>query len=136
VKGQRLINDHSFVCPELSGKKIESMVGHYEGNQPNGIDMVVLKIEGKDLYQRFFLDAGMGFWEEWSKEEATEDYEECQGIDLSSKYFLSGKSIVTIDCKGSYEELSSITFEIENTKFIYQYADKNDLESETVLHQL
>jgi hypothetical protein len=136
MDGQRLINDHSFVCPELAGKKIESMVGYYEGDQPNGIDMVVLKVEGKDLYQRFFLDAGIGFWEEWSEEEATEDYENFQPIDLSSKYFLSGKNIEAIECKGSYKEFSSIIFEIENTKLIYQYTDNNDLESETVLHQL
>jgi hypothetical protein len=111
-------------------------VGYYQGDQPNGIDVVVLKIEGSDLYQRFFLDAGIGFWEEWCREEAIEDYEDCQTIDLYSKYFLAGKSVAIIECKGSYEELSSIIFEIDNTKLIYQYTDKNDLESETVLHQL
>ncbi len=136
MKGQRLINDHNFVCPVLSGKKIESMVGYYEGGQPNGIDLVVLKIEGIDFYQRFFLDAGIGFWEEWNKEEATEDYEDRQEIDLSSKYFLSGKIIKKIECKGSYEEFSSIIFEIENTKLVFRYLDKNNIDSETMLHQL
>jgi hypothetical protein len=56
--------------------------------------------------------------------------------DLSSKHFLSGKNIEIIKCKGSYENLSSIIFKIDNTKLIYQYIDKDDLESETVLHQL
>ena len=132
----RLDNDHSFECSNLVGKTLESFVGYYDGENEDRIDMLILKLKELDLYQRFFLDAAIGFWEEYDLETATSEYEDVNKIDLAEKYSLSGESVISIVCNGSYEEFSSFSFEIGELKLLFHYLDNNDFDSETVLEKL
>jgi len=94
MEGQRLKNDFSFSCASLAGKTIEFFVVYFSEYSENDILMIVLKLKEKDLYQRFFLDAGIGFWEEWNEEEALFDLEDCKTIDLGVRLGLLNKDLM------------------------------------------
>jgi len=134
--GDRLINDHNFECPSLIGMTVESLIGFYEGKVENGIDMLILKLKELELYQRFFLDAAIGFWEENDFESVNSDYEDAKKIDLAEKYSLFGTKVVSIVCHGSVEEFSSLVFDIGTVKLHFHYLDRKNMDSETVLEKL
>jgi hypothetical protein len=130
---QRLKNDHSFTCATLRGKELESFSGYYTEGSQSEILMLVLKVKGSRMYQRFFLDTGIGVWEEWERDEVFADLEELSSIDIAGEHKLGGKTIKNIFCGGSYEELSYLTFDIGNTRVVLMYEEGGDREPETVL---
>lgn len=134
--GDRLVNDHCFECNALATQKVESFFGYYEGHESDGIDMLILKLKENDMYQRFFLDAGLGFWEEWDKEGTFLDYEDLKPVDLAAKYNLEGKEVISISCLGSFNELSSFIFEIGKEKLKLSYIEPESLDSDTILTRL
>ena len=131
MSGKRLKNEHSFTCLNLTGMMVESIIGFNESHHKNGVDMIIMKFKEHNLHQRFFLDAGIGFWEEWSENDALNDYEDVEKIDLAKKYSLKNKRVSNIECHGSIGILSSFVFEFENTKLKLHYINKQDSESDT-----
>jgi hypothetical protein len=81
--GSRLINDRSFVCDSLRGMTIQKFLAYHEADNVEEITMIFLKLEEKELWQRFFLDASFGFWEEWDEEGSFDGFEDDHFIDLS-----------------------------------------------------
>lgn len=134
--GGRLANAHSFQCSNLVGMHVEKLIGFYEGDEPNGMSMVVLKLKEQTLWQRFFLDVGIGFWEEWDEFNTFCDWEDVKPVDLAKHYSLLGQTVRNISCNGSYEDFSSITFEIGEVKLNFKFLDTTDIESETVLEKI
>ena len=136
MKGERLVNDHNFECTNLQELEVEQIFGFFEEDSSHSINMIILKLKEKELWQRLFLDAGLGFWEEWDEESTFLDYDEDPFIDLAEKYSLKGQLIKKIQCKGSYNELSFMVFKIGSCKLKYEFVDKSDCESETILTKL
>lgn len=136
MKGKRLINDFSFECTDLVGMHVEAFFGFYEEGCPHCIDMIMVKLREKDLWQRLFLDAGCGFWEECENEAAFGDYEDEPMIDFGSEFKLNGQWVKRIACQGVEGQGSSMIFEIGNQKLLLKYADQEDMESDTVFSQL
>ncbi len=133
--GERLINDHNFECDNLEGMEVEHFLGFYEGNIPNGMNILMLKLKEKELWQRFFLDAGIGFWEEWDEDGTFCDYENMPPLDLAKKYSITNKPIRKIMCNGSYEVFSYIIFEIGEIRLKLSFLDTNDIDSETIIEK-
>ena len=83
-----------------------------------------------------FLDAGIGFWETWSKDEAFSGYEDNGRIDFADRWGLSGAEVLKAECFGSdlvESGLSSFRIELTMGALNFGYADLNDMESETIL---
>ncbi|WP_444894543.1 hypothetical protein ACJJIE_10380 [Microbulbifer sp. TRSA001] len=98
--------------------------------------MLILKLKEVELYQRFFLDAALGFWEEWSEEDAFCDVDDLEHVDLAKEFDLKHKKVLSITCKGSFEEFSSIEFRFEGINLLLRLSDNTDFESDVVLERL
>ncbi|THB81613.1 MAG: hypothetical protein D3926_01155 [Desulfobacteraceae bacterium] len=132
MSGQRLANGHQFTCPNLEGKTIECFKAYVDIEKKEHIIMVFLKLKGEKLWHRFFLDAGLGFWEEWDETSAFEGVENDSLIDLAEKYNVRRKIVSSITCRGSYHELSSMEFLLDDMILTYRYSYPGDSESPTI----
>ncbi|WP_028582113.1 hypothetical protein [Desulfogranum japonicum] len=103
MPGQRIRNDQSFECEPLKGKKIEYFSFFYSDESLRDVLMVLLKLQEIESYQRFFLDATLGFWEKWDYENTFLDIDDLKTTDLCDKYNLKGLVVSRISCKGSHE---------------------------------
>ncbi|WP_223786560.1 hypothetical protein [Marinicella meishanensis] len=135
MKGKRLINDCSFACTDLEGMEVEAFYGFYEAGNPQCFDMIIFKLKEQHLWQRLFLDAGIGFWEALEKEAAFADYSDLTCVDFGTELKLKGQRVNNIECIGGENKFSSMLFEIGNHRLIYQYADKDDMDSDTVFYR-
>lgn len=136
MAGNRLINDHQFECQNLAGKTVESCMGFTETGIENEVDVIILKVKELELYQRFFLDAAIGFWEELDYKSAIDDFEDLKKIDIGELYSLAGKRISSIICHGAIDTVSSIIFDIQGIKLKYRLSDENNFDSGAVLEKL
>jgi len=136
MTGSRLVNDHSFTCDSLKGMIVERLFAFYEEDNSDNIYMIVLKLQEKELWQRFFLDAGLGFWEEWNEEFVMEDFEGDPKVDLAEIHKISGSSLKSITCTGSYEELSQMDFRLGDVHLNFRFKDQKDCESDTIITRL
>ena len=63
----RMFQDQNFDVHGLEQCKIERLIGLVSHDRPEDRPIVVnLKVEGGS-WQRFFLDAGIAFWEDWGE---------------------------------------------------------------------
>ncbi|QKI89051.1 hypothetical protein [Thiomicrorhabdus xiamenensis] len=136
MTGKRITNDHSFDCEVLANNTVEYFSAFYTDQSRSDVLMLVLKLKEIALYQRFFLDAALGFWEEWDEEDNFYDLEDLEHVDLANELNLLGKKVLSIACKGSFEEFSSIEFVFEGVNLLLKFSDHNDIESDIVLERL
>lgn len=136
MTGRRLVNGHSFNCSSLKDMTVEKFFAFYEEGNSDNIYMIILKLQEKELWQRFFLDAGLGFWEEWNEESVMEDFEGDPMVDLAEIYKIAGNSLQSITCTGCYEELSQMDFRIGEAHLNFRFKDQKDCESDTILTRL
>ena len=102
----------------------------------NNVLMLVLQVQEISLYQRFFLDAGIGFWEEWNEEDTFSDLEDLEQVDLVKEFNLQGNKVFSIECKGSHEELSTIEFVFNEVALLLKFSEISNIESDVVLERL
>ncbi len=77
---------------------IEKLLGVVALEEEDNNPIVVnLKVEGKS-WQRFFLDAWIGCWEDWGKLVDEEDGE-TRFVDYAEKYSFKGSKIKLIKCQ-------------------------------------
>ena len=132
MKGQRLGQDWSFSCDALTGKTVESIIAYYwEG----GVFMIVIKLREDELYQRFFLDAGLGFWEEWSKEDALSDLEDCRARNFAEELNLTNKKVDKIECVDT-GDLAHFEFSIGGYTFKLKFSNPSIMDSTNVLEAI
>ena len=136
MTGSRLVNDHSFNCETLNGMRVERFFAFYEEGNLENIYMIVLKLQEKELWQRFFLDAGIGFWEEGSEESLIQDFEDDPIIEFDETYKITGKLLHSIICTGSYDKLSQMDFRLGEVHLNFQFKDQMDCESDIILTRL
>ena len=133
MSGNRIINGNNFNCLNLRGLQLENFIGFYEGGLSEGINILLIKFKEKNMWQCFFLDAGIGFWEEYDQVSAFEDYDVLAQIDIREKYRIGNSIVQSICCEGSSELLSELIFKFESVTLTLKYMDSEDLNSETVL---
>lgn len=107
----RLFQDAEFVFDEFNGLKIERLIicQYIKTEEPI---IIYLKVENRNWHQ-YFLDAGIGFWENWDTLNDVEDDEHYTYIDATEKLNLKGKQISKIECTKDVEN-AKIVVELEN----------------------
>lgn len=94
----RRFQDEAFEVSDLRGRRLEHLFGCT--SQPELDDrpeMMFLKARG-GLWQRFFLDAGIGFWEEWSESDAFRDYAHLRRVDYGARFRVIGDQVLRVSC--------------------------------------
>lgn len=134
--GSSLAEGHNFECKSLVELKVEKMIAFHEEGNADNIVMIIAKFQGKPLWQRLFLDIGFGFWEEYDKEFAFEDFEGDPYFDWGEMYSLNGEAVKSIACVGSYEVLSQMFFKIGDVYLNLCFKDPDDYESDVILTEL
>lgn len=132
----RLVNAPEFELDELCGKSIQDLVGCTESDNDCAIEMLFLRISEDGIWHRLFLDAGIGFWETWTEEEAFSEYTDHRRIDFADHWGLGGVTILTAECFGTdlaEPGLSDFRIELTSGTLTFRYADVNDMESDTIL---
>ena len=84
----------------------------------------------------FFLDAGMGFWEEWSAPDPGKDFAEMRCVDYGKLFGLEGETIKSVNCTADVDARTLSRFSVEfasGAQLILKYADPNNMESGTEL---
>ncbi|MFK7937235.1 MAG: hypothetical protein AB8G22_27215 [Saprospiraceae bacterium] len=112
----RIHQDPTFVFSEFDGLKIQQLVVSQNRETKEPI-IVFIKVEGKNWHQ-YFLDAGMGFWEDWDiaivEDESDESYEY---LDLTEQYAVRNQVISGVMCKKDQN----------NSKIVIALTDKSQL---------
>ncbi len=132
----RLVNAPAFDLDELVGAAICDLVGCVHDNEPFGVEMLFIRLEGDRLWHRLFLQAGIGFWEKWPEDEAFGDYLDYRRIDFGKRWGLSGLKILSAECIGSnWEDAGVSEFKIgfETGLLNFRFSDPDDVDSEAVL---
>ncbi len=92
----RMFQDYEFVFTEFDGLRLERLVV-CENRETRNCVLAYIKVENHN-WQQFFLDAGIGFWEEWDDIELDDD-PTFQHWDKAVEFGLIGKRIQRIHCE-------------------------------------
>lgn len=110
----RIHQDKNFIVIGFTGKKLEQLIGIASVEEPEAPIMVYIKVEDKGL-QQFFLDVGIGFWENWGMIEIDEeDDTEFIYSDYTEKLSVRGQEIRNIFCEPN-SFTSQIVIELDNS---------------------
>lgn len=127
----RIHQDESFIVSGFSGKQLEQLIGLEWIEEPGHPIIVFIKAEDNRL-QRFFLDAGIGFWE---YAESMEDEEE-EGfvfVDYIQKLNIKNGKISSIYCEKQYIFSQIVLVLEDNPKIILRYKNPEIADSECEL---
>lgn len=125
LKG-RIYQDDNFVVSDFSDVILEGLVGMEDEDDGEPL-IIFIKIKGKNWY-RFFLDVGLGFWENWEEVELDKDEWAADGavyVDYIEKYNIIDKLIDTVFCK---DEKITIQFKTKE-QFVLQTITPGDIDS-------
>lgn len=128
----RLRNDAFFPLPDLQG----AMIGELVGFEDDGANTLLLRLDPDDRWHRLFLDAGIGFWEYWTREEAFEFHEDLPVIDYAERWNLSGAVIQSAVCTGMVTDQSGLSeFHIFTDRGVIslRHSDPSDRESDEII---
>jgi len=129
----RLYQDSEFEFDEFNGLKIEKLIV-CENPETREPILIYIKVENRNWHQ-FFLDAGIGFWENW--DEIDTDDDSYNFIDFTHDFDLKNKVINRIFCEPDLNN-SRITLELKgNCKLILKCKDPNifDADCELILQK-
>ncbi len=132
----RLFNGERFSVDEISGRQIERLIGFTD---PSGRDdqPTIVCLKPRDcLWYRFFLDAGIGCWEEWSEPDPGEDFADLRCVDYGRAYGIEGEIIISIKCMqdNTAKALSQFLIELRSgVQLILTYTDPDNCDSVTEL---
>ncbi|MEA2602512.1 MAG: hypothetical protein QOF89_3504 [Acidobacteriota bacterium] len=91
-----LFQEEEFQLDELEGCTLERLVGHSAAKDESP-HAIFLKATNRH-WQRFYLDAGLGFWDEESDDEALEELAGEPAIDYGLRFGIVGARIGMIQC--------------------------------------
>ncbi|WP_430413180.1 hypothetical protein [Kordia sp.] len=125
----RLYQDSEFEFNEFNGLKIEKLIV-CENPETKEPILIYIKVENRNWHQ-FFLDAGIGFWENWDEIDIEDDSYDF--IDFTDKFDLKNKVINRIFCKKDLNN-SRIILELKsNEKLILKCKEPNIFDSDCEL---
>lgn len=87
--------DDAFVVADVVGLSIEELWGASE--RPETAEVVFLKVSGLP-WQRFFLDAGLGFWGEYPDDETFDAHQDIPRIDYGRLFGIVGRRLLRAEC--------------------------------------
>lgn len=94
----RLFQDARFEVTELRGDIVEWLLGFTSQAEDDDLPEVMLLKPRHGHWQRFFLDAGVGFWEERTEGDAFEDCSELRRVDYGARFRVIGDRIRSVHC--------------------------------------
>lgn len=103
-----MFQDSSFVVAHLEGREVEALLGVVEGQDDLKPILMLLKPEGRP-WQKLFLDAGLGFWQQWPDLDLSEydDDGTYRRVDYMDLFSLHPATIREIECEPVGEDLAS-----------------------------
>lgn len=129
----RLYQHAQFVSRELEGCVVERVIGWQP--TPETCEMLWVKPAGR-LWQRFFLDVGVTFWEEWSADDTFEDFEDLEPehlIELGLTQQLAGKTLGTAQAQCGPSNCGFHLHFLDGAQLRLHPASPGDLDSDTQL---
>jgi len=132
----RLANGPEFALDQLVGRHVDALIGATETDRDDLIEMLFIRLAGDQDWHRVFLDAGIGFWETMSKEDAFCDYEDLRLIDFGDRWQVNGHQISSATCTGGTWEdsmLSQFSFVTSAGTVVLEFVDSTDIESDTAV---
>lgn len=107
----RIRQSRNFTFPDFNGLKLEALIGDTDTTTREPI-IIFIKAEGHSWHQ-YFLDAGLGFWENWEKENIEEEIEPEDWLNYTNHFQIKNKVISKIFCQEDFNN-SRITIEFED----------------------
>jgi len=89
----RLFHEETFEVTGLENRVVEQLLVYTDYPERDGAAEVVFLKPSARPWQKIFLDAGLGFWEEW-EEPVFEAYEDVPCVDYGARLGLIGARIV------------------------------------------
>lgn len=127
----RIHQDENFIVNGFSGKQLEQLIGLELIEKAGNPIIVFIKAEGNCL-QRFFLDAGIGFWE-YAESMDDEKEEGFVFVDYVHKLNIKNRKISNIYCEKQHN-VSQIVLVLEDSqKFLLRYKNPEIADSECEL---
>ena len=123
----RIENNTEFQLGSLSNQRIEKLVAVSKTNCLEDVDILCIKTTNEDLWNRVFLDAGCGFWEQMTEFDLFYDFSDYYKIDLLKEFNLSNTMIHSFVC--TVNTLSEFNVNFGNSKLVFCYTDLKNSES-------
>lgn len=94
-----LFQDDVWIFREIIGCSLERFVGYLD--EPGGDPLVFFLKPSAGFWQRFYLDAGLGFWGEYGDEEVAEELEDEEEsvVDYGERLGIVGESLGMVRCE-------------------------------------
>jgi len=130
----RLAQAAAFEMTELLGRPVEQLVAYGDHiNGPDAVDIVAFRLAGDRYWHRVFLDAGIGFWEEWDTQRAFGPYEDEERFDLAARWGLRGQPVLAAACVGAPAGSSRFAWRLPGGTLRFVYRDLQDIDGPTTL---
>ena len=113
---ERAYQDDHFTVGDVEGHRLEKLLAAENDGR------WILFLKPKDLpWQRFYTDAGLGFWREWSETEIADELDEPDLVDLGPHFGVVGAEILAAHCTSEPRievalSVGSIVLEPENAR--------------------
>lgn len=118
-----LFQDEAWVSRELVGCPLERFLGLLD--EPGGEPLVFFLEPGGVHWQRFYLDAGLGFWGEVGDREVAEELEGEAVIDWGERFGIAGEAIGVVKC----EPGPRLRIEVGSGEIVLETTDPADLDA-------
>ena len=127
----RIKNDSKFELQSLLKQNLEELIAVSETNSLKNVDILCFKTSANALWNRIFLDAGIGFWEEMSEDDIFNDFADYHKIDLIKVFNIPDTLVQKFTC--TKNTLSQFNLRLRNIEFTFCFSDLSDLDSSTKL---
>ncbi|MEK6238509.1 MAG: hypothetical protein N2C14_27640 [Planctomycetales bacterium] len=132
----RIANAPRFSLSLLAGHRITELIGATESDIDDLIEMLFIRIDDATDWHRVFLQAGIGFWENMSKQDAFSEFEDLRQIDFADRWGIRGASLLSAECiGGTWEDsvLSQFEFVLSLGTVRLNFADLTDMDSDSMI---
>ncbi len=117
-----LFQDESWEFRGLFGCPIKRLVGHLD---ENGKPLVFFLEPDGLFWQRFYLDAGLGFWGEYDAEEIADELEGEPIVDYGERFGIVGELLGVVRC----ESRPRIRIAVASGEIVFETEDPSDIQA-------
>lgn len=132
MKKGRIFQDYAFIFSDFNGLKLEKIVACVLPEKQS-VPLVFIKVENHCWHQ-FFLDVGIGFWENWEMETIDNEDDDYDFIDQTEHFGVKNATISAIVCQADQNQNSQILISFEGGKTLSLHYE--NLEDEKVVLKL
>ena len=129
----RLAQDNRFEMTEFIGRQLEGAIAFRCGSTEPRVDVVGFTLAGNTHWHRCFLDAGIGFWEEWHANDVFTDFVGCARIDVAECWAIRGATFTAAECFPSEGGTARFEWRFSSGTLVLRYETESDMDSATIL---